>query len=322
MSVVKKKYDRVILIAAAVITILLATLLVLKGISFRENFVLPTIEPKNNLPPNRQLEVETASALLPISMHWVAPDLAGKKPALFVSVPIVEKDGGIFNMNEAEPRLREPVDNGWLVEHGLEFLSADVLAMDADGDGFSNLLEFEGKTNPKNPESHPSFLKKLVFLQRTQENFNLQFMANNHPDYQVERILHNGNRETWFKKEGDQFDGDRFVIEGFEKKEAVVDGITRDVSELIIKDLQTGETIPLPLRTKVNKPTYSGEFRFDIGTPAKITIKKGDTFQLPGITDSTYRLIEVMEDAASIESVPAPGSGDQPEKEEIRRATP
>ena len=311
-----------ILIVASVVTIVLAALLILKGLSFADNFVAPVIEPKNDLPPNRQAEVETSSVLLPLKSLWVAPDLGGKKPSLFLSVPIVEKDGEIFNMNEAEPRLRPPLDNGWLIEHGLEFLRADVLELDPDGDGFNNRQEFESKTSPKDAEQRPSLLKKLVFLQRTQENFFLEFKANNDPDFQMERTLNNGQRQTWFKKVGDKLDNDRFLIEGFEKKEAVEGGIKRDVSELIIKDFEGDAPLTLVLRTKTNMPTYFGEFRYDIGTPTKITVKEGDTFKLPGNEETTYRLFKIMEDRVSIESVPAPGSGKPVEKEEIRRVTP
>ena len=38
----------------------------------------------------------------------------------------------------------------------------DTKGNDADGDGFSNLDEFKGKTNPTDPKSHPAFATKLT----------------------------------------------------------------------------------------------------------------------------------------------------------------
>ena len=48
--------------------------------------------------------------------------------------------------------------NDWEIKHGLNPNDGKDSAADADGDGFTNLEEYESKTDPKDPKSHPDYL--------------------------------------------------------------------------------------------------------------------------------------------------------------------
>ena len=137
MEWVNKNYDRVILLVVALVTAGLAIGLIMKSLSFSENFQLSTVPRKDDLPENRIEDVKAAIETLKIASVIEAPDVSGKQPKLFVTFPIIEKDGDIFDMSENEKLLREPADNTWLIENGLDFLREDVLTLDPDKDGFS-----------------------------------------------------------------------------------------------------------------------------------------------------------------------------------------
>lgn len=50
----------------------------------------------------------------------------------------------------------------WESKYGFNPLDPADAKLDADGDTFTNLEEFEAKTDPKNPQSHPDFLDFLT----------------------------------------------------------------------------------------------------------------------------------------------------------------
>lgn len=318
MEWLKKNYDRVILLLAALITGGLAISFIVKAVNFGENFLITAVTPKNELPENPQVDVGIATDTLALISLWAPPTLPDEKqPSLFVSVPIVEKDGEIFNMFEEGKLLREPVSNKWLIGNALEFLRADVLELDPDGDFFSNLQEWEAKTEPDDEKDHPSFLKKLVLLQRTQEDYIISFVADNDPSFQIQRIT--PNPQTVFKKAGETFFDDRFKLEGYEKLTANVGGIDRNVSVLTVTDLETSKQLKLIFRERLNLPTYFAEFQYTLGDPEKITVKEGETFKLPSGDPTIYKLIEVQEVEATIQSVPPLGTADQPASHVIKK---
>lgn len=51
--------------------------------------------------------------------------------------------------------------NDWEKKYGLAANDPNDAAKDADGDGFTNLEEYQAKTDPKDPESHPDYLDYL-----------------------------------------------------------------------------------------------------------------------------------------------------------------
>ena len=72
--------------------------------------------------------------------------------------------GGVDADNDGMP-------DAWELKFGLNPNDPADAKKDADGDMFTNLEEFEAKTDPKNPESHPEFLDFLALASdlRTEE---------------------------------------------------------------------------------------------------------------------------------------------------------
>ena len=66
---------------------------------------------------------------------------------------------------------KDGLPDAWELKYGLNPNDPADAKLDADGDTFTNLEEFEAKTDPKNPDSHPDFLESLALASalRTEE---------------------------------------------------------------------------------------------------------------------------------------------------------
>lgn len=60
--------------------------------------------------------------------------------------------------------VHDPIPNTWWLENRIDPGFADSPNRDPDGDGFSNLEEFVGKTNPNSAKSHPPLIAKLMYV--------------------------------------------------------------------------------------------------------------------------------------------------------------
>jgi hypothetical protein len=60
--------------------------------------------------------------------------------------------------------VHPPIPNTWWLTNNIDLGYADSPARDPDKDGFSNLEEFEAKTDPNNDKSVPSLIAKLKYI--------------------------------------------------------------------------------------------------------------------------------------------------------------
>jgi hypothetical protein len=79
---------------------------------------------------------------------------------LFVSSEAPEKAIDLMK----DPAVHPPIPNSWWVEHRLDPGFADSPAKDPDQDGFSNLEEFNAKTDPNDFKSTPPLIAKLMYV--------------------------------------------------------------------------------------------------------------------------------------------------------------
>ena len=86
--------------------------------------------------------------------------------------------------------LYSGLPDAWELKYGLNPNDPADAKKDSDGDTFTNLEEFEAKTDPKNPDSHPDFLDFLALASalRTEE---LPFM------FKMATPIPNGHRLTF-----------------------------------------------------------------------------------------------------------------------------
>lgn len=230
-----------------------------------------------------------------------------------------------------------PVQNDWLNRYGLNVLSASVLREDSDSDGFDTLEEWNGldavshldnggepvmgangqplpadSTDPKDPASHPSYFTKLELAKVVYIPFRLRFMSYDVNPKKKDDItvaintVDRGGR-THFKAVGDDIPGTNFKIESFILKEVDgADGTKNDVSEVTVKNKETGTLVVIPLKQIVDSPDSYGIFRYKWSKPGAqktpdFPKRRNETFTLPPETDKIYKLIEIKGQDAIIE---------------------
>ncbi len=80
------------------------------------------------------------------------------------------------SMNQLD-RDGDGITDDWEQKFGLNRYDIADAAQDFDGDGFSNLEEFEAGSDPVNPDLHPPYAEKLRFIQRKEIDFPLVFQG-------------------------------------------------------------------------------------------------------------------------------------------------
>lgn len=302
----QKAWDKLILLVAGLIAIAVAVLISMQAIGFGERFAMQETTPKNDLPDTQEDVTNVAKSFVEKTQTWTNPKKGEpiKSIPLFVSVPIVEAGGRLIDMSLEDPQLRPPVSNAWLRENGLEFLNSGVLAHDADGDGFNNLEEWEAKTSPIDPKSHPPYAGKLAFASRQQQDYILRFTAK--PDaerFQINRLPSAvwPKGESFYLKKGEISKDEQFRINDFEEKRVKnASGIEVDASVLKITYLPKNQSLELVKNIDTHIPTYFAEIHFELDAGFKEFVKEGDTFNLTIDPDTKYRVTKVEENSVEI----------------------
>lgn len=245
-------------------------------------------------------------------LSWTTPTDKGRNLRLFTSVPVVQKAGSpelVDMMDPKSPPLRPPMTNEFLVEHSLEFQRSDVGEMDPDQDGFSNLEEFNAKTNPKDPKSHPPFTDKLFLAQMLTEEYVITFGAVMSDRYQIRRSKPDNATRGWFVPLDGLFGEDRFKILAFEKKQMPNErGINTDVSEIKVHDSKWNEDFTMVLKQPVHRDEYTAVFQYRLlnqtrSAPVEIRCRKREEFQIPDEPGKKYRVVDVTASGATIAPV-------------------
>jgi hypothetical protein len=303
MDWVKKHYDLAILALATLILASTAT-----WIALQPNLELEGIPPtpqrtdKFDEPNLKAIEDAKAAAVAPA--RW-QPDPTGSKGSLFVSRRYLLKDGKLLDPIEGSDNLHPPIPNAWFIDNGLDLSRTDILQLDDDGDNFTNLEEFEAKTNPKDKSSAPRSFTKLQMAAFKPQPFHIVFKGDGGTEgkeFQINFKDLKGAARTQYKKAGEQIADAPYKVISYNKKEGPYGvNVKGDLSELIIENTKTGERIVLVYNQEINDPTSFGEFRNLINNEVT-TLKKGDEFDIP--PDKTkFKLIDIDQDSAQIQDV-------------------
>lgn len=301
MDFFKAKYDRVILVAAAVLLLASSTLIFLGVHRFLRTFsqFLQPFAQSRDIEPLPLEPINAAQGALQQPPSW-----GHHSGSLFVSKKYVLKPNDTIQLFDAggEP-YHPPVPNIWFFENRLdgEILQADVLEQDPDNDKFSNFEEWKAKTDPQDPKAHPPFTDKLRLKKFIQIPFRIVFEARDGETFQINTI--DLKRPSQFLRTGDMIAGTPFKIQKFEEK-AITNklGIPEDTSELTIRSQITGEEMVLPIRKIVNSPDVYAEFKY-LWDNSEFTKKKDQEFQLSPNDRTTYKLIDINQSQALIRNL-------------------
>jgi hypothetical protein len=302
MDWIKAHYDRVIVIAAAIFLFLAAVLIWRNATQFGAAFVAlqAAPPPKQPKPPGKAVELEAATDKLHQPPQWT---FSGRSGLFVPEKHFIGSNGSPVTLQTTQ--VHPPVPNEWLEQFGLPIADADVLAQDPDGDGFTNLDEWQGHTNPIDKNSHPDYLTKLKLKAFTVEPFRLMFSSWVEDTFGINAI--DLKQPTQFLKVGDIIPGTRFKIVKFtEKYHPNQYGTNVDVSELTLEQEETKENLTLIKEEIAISPESVATFVYSWGERREFQVRKDQEFSLKPQGQIKYKLIDVQPTKAVIVNTQKP----------------
>ncbi len=204
--------------------------------------------------------------------------------------------------------VHAPVPNEWFEKYALPIEDADALEQDPDKDGFTNLDEWQGNTDPTKAESHPDYTTKLRLVSATEEPFRYIFASRTKDKFGINST--DESEPTQFLKVGDIIRGTDFKILKFtEKKERNQYGMKMDVSELLLEHQQNHAQLTLVKGQVATSPQSVATFVYSWGGRKEFEVRKDQEFPLATAEGNrTYKLIDVRPDKAVIVNAQNPGA--------------
>lgn len=302
MNWVRAYYHRVALLAAALF-FFSSVFLILRSMSQLGGNVSRLREspvPKPALPPPRAAELEQAALALRQPAQWT---FSGRSGLFVPEKHFIDAQGLPATLQTAE--VHPPVPNEWLEEFGLPIAEADVLSQDPDSDGFTNLEEWESRTNPGDGNVHPPFLVKLKMKSLVQEPFRLVFASWVAASF----AINSGDLKepTQFLKLGDSIRGTKFRLAKFTEKYDVNQyGTKIDVSELTLENQETREQLNLVKERTTTSPESVANFIYLWRGRREFAVKKEQQFSLKPDEQIKYKVIDVQPAKALIVNIQKP----------------
>ena len=304
MDWIKANYDRVAMIAGTVVLFLCAIFIWQSAARFRDNFAAlkQVSAPKRPSHPGIASTLETAAKKLKEPSQWT---FSGRSDLFVPEKHFIGTDGMPATLQTTE--IHPPVPNEWLSQFGLPLEETDVLEQDPDADGFTNLDEWQGLTNPTDKNSCPDYLAKLKVTSIREEPFRLLFSAwVSGPDgdtFQINTI--DFTQPTQFLKIGEIIGGTRFQIVKFsEKYSKNRHGTDEDVSELDLEQVDTHDKLTLVKEKVATSPESVVGFTYSWPagqTPRKFQVRKDQEFSLKPKEHIKYKLVDAQPNKVVIE---------------------
>ena len=300
----KANYDRVVLIAAAIFLFISALAIWWSAIQFNNRLITPpSVQPKTASQPPVAVEVERAAEALQNPLQWKATTRSG----LFVPEKHFIGQGGMPATLQ-NTQVHAPVPNEWFEKYGLPIEDADALEQDPDKDGFTNLDEWQGSTDPTNAQSHPDYTTKLRLVSATEEPFRYIFASRTKDKFGINST--DESEPTQFLKVGENIRGTDFKIIRFtEKRERNQYGMTKDVSELLLEHQLNHAQLKLVKGLVATSPQSVATFVYSWGGRKEFEVRKDQEFPLATAQgDRKYKLIDVRPDKAVIVDMEYPNT--------------
>jgi hypothetical protein len=300
---IKAHYDRVALIAAGIFLFISSISIWWNAIQFGNRLVAPPgPPPKNASPPPVATELDRAAKQLQHPTQWKSSTHSG----LFVPEKhFIGANGQPATLKNTQ--VHPPVPNDWFEKFGLPIQDADVLEQDLDGDGFTNVDEWQGGTDPTNKDSHPDYLTKMHLVSATEEPFPFIFASRTGNTFGFNSI--DESEPTQFLKIGDVIRGTDFKIVKFtEKHERNQYGTTVDVSELLLEHKDTHAQITLVKEKVATSPQSVATFVYNWGGRREFEVRKDQEFSLKPVEEINYKLVDVQPNKAVIVNTQKPNA--------------
>ncbi len=300
---IKAHYDRAAVIAAALFLFISAIAIWGSAIQFGNRLLTPQPpRPKAASQPPVAVELDRTAEQLQQPAQWRASTRSG----LFVPEKhFIGEDGLPATLQNTE--VHPPVPNDWFEKYGLAIEDADALDQDPDKDGFTNLDEWQGGTDPTNKDSHPDYVTKLHLVSATEEPFRYIFSSRIKSKFGINTI--DQSEPTQFLKVGDVIRGTDFKIVKFtEKRERNQYGINADMSELLLEHQQSHAQVTLVKGNVATSPQSVASFVYTWGGRLEFEVRKDQEFSLKPVEEIKYKLVEVQPAKAVIVNTQKPNA--------------
>ncbi len=202
------------------------------------------------------------------------------------------------------------IPDEWFEHNHLIKWGVKTVDEDPDHDGFSNWAEWLWKTDPNDANPHPPYhrelyLKKLIkvgSLKLIFEAYDQDSGKQSETTFQVNTV--GPTHATQFLKVGDAIANSKWRIEKFKQQPKVTFGEAQEVSELEVRNTETGNFLALPLGKIVDMSERFANFvyKWPIGSSTEIQVKEGAEFTLLPKADERYKLVQINEVEAVIQS--------------------
>ncbi len=291
MDWAREHFDRLAVFAGAAFLVLCAFFIWRSAADFSETYAtVPSPGPAKAAGPTaKALEVEAAMKMLAEPPQWTFTGRSG----LFVPEPhFIGQNGQPATLQTTE--VHPPVPNEWLNQFSLPIADADVLEQDGDGDGFTNLEEWQGHSNPTDKNSHPPYLAKLKVKSVATEPFRYVFASRSGDTFTINSS--DRSEPTQFVRVGQTIPGSRYQVVNYEEKAQPnpATGGEVDVSELTIENTETHEHLTLVKEKVMLSPQSIVTFVYSWGQKREFPVKKEEEFSLPPQADIKYKLVDVQ----------------------------
>ena len=300
---IKANYDRTALMGAALFLFICAVSIWWSAIQFGNRLV--TQQPpraKAASQPPVAVELDRAAEQLQNPVQWKA----SKRSGLFVPEKhFIGPDGLPATLENTQ--VHAPVPNDWFEKYGLPIEDADVLDQDPDKDGFTNLDEWQGHTDPTKKDSHPDYITKLHLVSATEEPFLYMFSSRIKDSFGINTI--DQSEPTQFLKVGDVIRGTDFRIVKFTEKRARNQyGTNDDVSELLLEHEQSHTQVTLVKGKVATSPQSVATFVYTWGGRREFEVRKDEEFSLKPMEEIKYKLVNVQPTKAVIVNTEKPNA--------------
>ena len=297
MDWIKANYERAGVLAAALFLVVCAIFIFLGANSFTERFGGAQVQspPNNTVPEGKAPEIAETMRRLQAPPQWT---FSGRSGLFVPEKHFIDANGQPATLQHTQ--LHPPVPNEWLEEFGLPITEGDVVTQDPDGDGFTNLVEWSGHTNPMEKDSHPLYTSMLRLKSFSQEQFPLIFSSSVGDTYAINNT--DPSIPTQFLKVGDLVAGTKFKIIGYtEKYDADRYGTRIDVSELELEQGATHDKVTLVKERRTASPESVANFLYTWNSADQsFSVKKDQEFTLKPLEEIKYKLLDVQPDKATI----------------------
>jgi hypothetical protein len=305
MDWVRTHYDRVALTVAALFLLICAIWIWRNAVQFGSNLTAQQAAPppKAASPPGKAVELTKAAEKIQQPPQWT---FSGRSGIFVPEKHFIGPDG--FPATLQNTQVHPPVPNEWLEEFGLAIGDADILDQDPDRDGFSNLDEWYGHTNPTDKNSHPDYVTKLTMTSASLEPFHLIFSARMADSFEINTIDY--KQATQFLQIGDIIRGTRFKIIKFTPRhERNQYGTSVDVSELLLEQQDTNQQVTLVKEKVAVSPESVVTFIYSWPAgkpPHQFQLREDEEFSLQPQPEIKYKLVNAEPNKAVIVNTEKP----------------